>query len=722
MIFMKKILSLLVSMTMIPFIGMTAQTKTPALTLEDLVPGGETAYNYRPENLYGLQWRGDMCIKPGIDELVQVNPVNGKEETLLTLEEFNKEAQAKGGKGISSFYGVEFPFEDANVMRVATPGYIYYYNFEKKGIEAKIEIDKEAQNLTFSPETYGNMSFTKGSNLYIVGPNGTKSYEADKDGIVYGQAVHRNEFGIMGGMFWSPDGNRLAFYKMDESMVTEYPLVDIDHRIAEETPIRYPMAGMTSHKVYVGIYDLTTGKDVYLQTGDPTDRYFTNIAWSPDASKIYVMELNRDQNHAQLVRYDAATGAREAVLIEETSDKYVEPMHPIMFVKGDDSHFIYQCQRDGYNHLYLYDTDGKPVRQLTDGDWLVQDVLGFDEKGKNLFYKSTEVSPVETHLYKLNLKSGKRTRLTTDEGWHNVALSRSGKYFIDNYSSHDTPRVIEIAKTDGKGGITTLLTAADPFAGMAMPQIELGTIKAADGVTDLYYRLVKPLDFDPNKKYPVIIYVYGGPHAQLVQDTWQYAAGGWDIYMAMHGYVMFTVDNRGSENRGFDFESVTFRHLGVEECKDQMEGVKFLKSLPYVDASRIGVHGWSFGGHMTTALMLRYPDVFKAGVAGGPVIDWKYYEVMYGERYMDTPQNNPEGYKETNLNDLAGNLKGRLMIVHDYNDKTCVPQHALSFIKSCVEKRTYPDLFIYPGHDHNVLGRDRVHLYENITRYFMDHL
>ena len=250
----------------------------------------------------------------------------------------------------------------------------------------------------------------------------------------------------------------------------------------------------------------------------------------------------------------------------------------------------------------------------------------------------------------------------------------------------------------------------------------MGTIKAEDGVTDLYYRLIKPVDFDPAKKYPTVVYVYGGPHAQVVNNTWLGGARGWEIYMASKGYVMFSVDNRGSENRGLNFEQVTFRQLGVTEAKDQIKGVEFLKSLSFVDANRIGVHGWSFGGFMTTNLMLRYPDVFKVGVAGGPVIDWSYYEVMYGERYMDTPESNPEGYKESNMRLKAGNLKGHLLVIHGGVDPTCVPQHTYSFMKACVEAGKYPDLFIYPGHEHGVVGKDRVHLSNKMTQYFDEFL
>ena len=580
------------------------------------------------------------------------------------------------------------------------------------------------------------MAYTQNNNLYV----NSHAVTNEPEGIVCGQSVHRNEFGISKGTYWSPKGDLLAFYRMDESMVTQYPLVDITARTGELNNVRYPMAGMTSHKVTVGIYNPETQKTIYLNAGDPTDRYFTNISWAPDAKSLYLIELNRDQNHANLCQYNAETGERiNTFYLEEKHPKYVEPQHPILFLPWDNTKFIFQSQRDGYNHLYLADTktlaypeahsataggtyrQGCKVKQLTQGRWLVKEVLGFDEKKKELIFTATKESPLQSNLYKVNVNSGKITPLDNGKGIHRGTLSASGSYLIETYSSPEVPRSINLIATQN-GKSINLLTAEDPFKDFSMPSIEVGTIKAADGVTDLYYRIIKPADFDPNKKYPTIIYVYGGPHAQMVTGGWQNGARGWDIYMANKGYIMFTLDNRGSDNRGLEFENVTFRHLGIEEGKDQVKGVEFLKSLPYVDGNRIGVHGWSFGGHMTTALMLRYPEIFKVGVAGGPVIDWGYYEIMYGERYMDTPQSNPEGYEQCNLKNLAGNLKGHLLLIHDDHDDTCVPQHTLSFIKACVDARTYPDLFIYPTHKHNVIGRDRVHLHEKITRYFEDNL
>ncbi len=684
------------------------------LTLEELIPGGDT-YRYA-ENLYNLQWWGETCIKPEIDTLFAINPANGKEQVLTTREAVNGVLNANGIKPIQHFYSTSFPWKDKTYMLIQTAGNYLVYDWKGNKVVSSTEYPKEAANQDYNEQSE-NLAYTIGNNLYING----KQITDEKQGVVCGQSVHRNEFGIGKGTFWNPEGNKLAFYRMDESMVTEYPLVDVTARIAEANTIRYPMAGMESHQVQVGIYNPATEKTLFLNTGDATDRYFTNISWSPDSEKLYLIELNRDQNHAKLCQYNANTGELERVLLEEKHDKYVEPQNPIVFLPWNEKEFIYQSQRDGYNHLYLYNTDGKLIRQITQGAWIVQNLIGFNARTKEAIIASTEDSPLQSNLYRVNIGNGKRAVIGNHEGVHRATLSESGDYLIDTYTSPTTPRNIDIVRLkDNK--TQRLLTAANPYDGYQMPVIETGTIKAADGVTDLYYRLIKPADMDTTQKHPAIVYVYGGPHAQMVTNGFLNGARGWDIYMANKGYVMLSVDNRGSSNRGLAFENATFRQLGIEEGKDQVKGAEFLQSLPYVDGSRIGVHGWSFGGHMTTALLLRYPEIYKVGVAGGPVIDWKYYEIMYGERYMDSPESNPEGYELTNLNNEAGKLQGRLLMIHDDHDDTCVPQHALSFIKSCVDARTYPDLFIYPGHKHNVLGRDRVHLHQTITRYFEDHL
>lgn len=704
-------------------------------TLEDVIPGGNNYFNLAPKNIPGLQWWGDVCVRTDVENIVTINVRNGKETVLVTLDEVN-EALLNGEKPfqptqelkqLRTLMGASLPWGDQKVITFRQGNYMVWYDFGQKKISNLFRLNEKAANLDFCKEN-GYVAYTVESNLCIA-HEGEKDLQinpdekkADPMDIVYGQAVHRNEFGIYKGTFWSPKGNCLAFYRMDQSMVTAYPQVNTTTRIATLEPDKYPMAGMTSHKVTVGVYHIQSGKTVYLQAGDPTDRYFTNISWSPDEKSIYVIELNRDQNHSQLVRYNAETGAKEAMLFEETHPKYVEPQHPIVFLPWDSNQFIYWSQRDGFHHLYLYNKEGQLIKQLTQGDWLVQDILGFNTARKEMIIASTEISPLQTNIFSLNVKTGKRTLLGQQDGTHSARLSASGTYLIDNFTSFNVPREISILPTNGKTGVN-LLTATDPMKEQYnLPEITLGTIKAADGKTDLYYRLIKPVNFDPNKKYPAIIYVYGGPHAQLIHNNRFYDARGWDLYMAQKGYVMLTVDSRGSDNRGLEFENCTFRQLGVEEMKDQVEGAKFLQSLPYVNADKIGVHGWSFGGFMTTNLMLTYPEIFKVGVAGGPVIDWQYYEVMYGERYMDTPKTNPEGYKNSNLKLKAGNLKGRLEVIIGGADPTCVPQHSYTFLRACIDAGTHPDFFVYPEDGHNMMGRDRVHLHEHITRYFENHL
>lgn len=566
--------------------------------------------------------------------------------------------------------------------------------------------------------------FVRDHNIFYQTSVGSEPVQITTDGnrqLTYGESVHRNEFGIEGGLFLSPDKQSVAFYRMDQSMVTDYPQVNTFNRVATYEPDSYPMAGMKSHKVTVGIYTFSTGKTVWLDFGDVTDRYFTNICWSPDSKEIYLFEVNRDQTDTSLDVYDSATGKKLRTLYTEHDDKYTEPQNPVMFLPWDSKKFLMFSQKSGYMHLYLMTTEGKMLKQLTDGNFVIQEVLGFCEKTKSVIIATNEIHPLQRNLYSVDIKKGTRTLLDNGRGYHYGILSDDGEKMIDSYSTPEEPRVydiIDVVKKKRK----EFFRSEDPWKGYAVPTFKSGSIKSADGVTDLYYRMVLPPDFDEKKKYPTVVYVYGGPHARNVQAQWHWASRSWETYMAQKGYILFILDNRGSSERGKEFEQVTFRHLGVEEMKDQMCGVDFLKSLPYVDADRMGVHGWSYGGFMTISLMANYPDVFKVGVAGGPVIDWKWYEVMYGERYMDTPEQNPEGYQETSLINKAGNIKGRLQIIIGMNDPTCVPQHTLQFLDACVKAGTQPDCFFYPGEGHNMVGHASVHLHERITRYFDDFL
>ena len=698
---------------------MSSQDKL--FTLEDLNFGGTNYGNMQPKNMW-LTWWGDQLIQTDVEECYTIDAKTGKKTRLFTLDDINKWAESDDEKYVRHLMNATFPYPDKTIVQVGNRKAVILVDFKEKKVVWQDSIAGQTANdwNAVSKAT----AYVDNHQLFVVDANEQK-HQLSTDGsreIVYGQSVHRNEFGIDKGTFWSPDGQRLAFYRMDQSMVTDYPQVDIFPRSASYEPDKYPMAGMTSHKVTVGVYDLQTDKTIYLQAGDPTDRYFTNIAWSPDSKTIYMFELNRGQNDCRLVSYDAATGKKLAELYRETSDKYVEPLHPIQFLPWDSSKFIMQSQKDGYNHLYLFSQDGKLIKQLTSGKWVVMDVLGFNTKQKSILISSNETHPLHRNTFSVSVTTGKRTLLDNGRGTHNAIPSKSGQWFFDRYSEPDVPRNIDLVSTAKNHKVQSLLVSEDPWAGYQQPIFECGSIKAADGVTDLYYRMVKPADFNPGKKYPTVVYVYGGPHANNVQASWHWYSRTWETYMAQKGYIVFILDNRGSQHRGRDFEQATFHQLGQIEMQDQMKGVDYLRSLPYVDMERLGVHGWSFGGFMTISLMTNYPDVFKVGVAGGPVIDWKWYEVMYGERYMGTPESNPEGYEKCSLIPKAKNLKGKLQIITGYNDNTVVPQHCLSFLDACVKAGTQPDFFAYPGEEHNMRGHASVHLHERITQYFEDYL
>ena len=573
--------------------------------------------------------------------------------------------------------------------------------------------------------------FHKGKSLWMTCSDGSEKLIAESENpeITYGQTVSRNEFGIEGGTFWSPDRSKIAFYRKDESNVTSFPLLDITTRTGTLKEIRYPMAGMGSEVIQLGVFDIASEKVTYMKVNDfGEDRYLTNITWSPDGSKIYIQVLDRSQKHLKLNMYDASTGDLAATILTEDNEKYVEPQDPLYFIKGCSDIFIYRTSnRDGYRNLYLCDNSGN-IRRLTVVD---SDVAYLGNDGRYIYYTSAEISPVENHLFRIEIRSlkkgvakmvfGKPQQLTEEPGWHNISLSPDCSHFIDNWSALNVPRVIDLCSGDGKT-IRNLLTAQDPTMDYAYTEINLGKVKSADGQYDNYYRLIKPKDFDPSRKYPVILYVYGGPHSQMVQNTYMAQLRRWEMHMAQKGYLVYVQDNRGTQNRGLAFEQAIHRQCGQAEMADQMEGIKMLMSLPYVDKDRIGVHGWSYGGFMTISLITNYPEVFKVAVAGGPVIDWKWYEVMYGERYMDHPDVNPDGYQKTSLINKAKDLQGKLLICQGAVDPVVVWEHSLSFIRECIKNNVQVDYFPYPCAEHNVMGKDRVHLHDKITMYFEDYL
>ena len=698
------------------FLSNSAKAQDKIFTIEEAVLGG--GGKLIPKNLDQLQWVSESSYySQAVGSTIQVTDAKTN-KVVYTISKTEVDLALKSS-GLDTLKKLpRIAWLNYNNFRFNHANKFVAYDVAKKITYNLVDYDAaEMENADFT-YNYKKVAYTKGNNLYI---NDKQITFDDKPGIVNGQAVHRNEFGIVKGTFWSNDGGQLAFYHLDEHMVAEYPIYQLKTRPADARMIRYPIAGTPSHHASVGVYNTTTNSTVFLKTGEPLEQYLTNISWSPDNKSVFVAIVNRAQDHMRLNQYDAATGNFVKTLFEETDAKYVEPQHGMTFIKTDPSKFIWWSERDGYNHLYLYDVSGKLISQRTKGNWVVTDLNGFDKSGKTLFYTSTGLSPTERHLVSLNLKTNKSFQLTYRPGTHTLSLSPNGDWFIDHFQNATTPREIRIISADANKE-TVIHSAPNPLSDYKLGEITIGTLKASDG-SDLYYRLIKPVNFNPDAKYPVVVYLYNGPHLQLVNNTWLGGANLWMQYMSQHGYYVFTIDGRGSMNRGHAFEAAVHRQLGTLEMEDQLKGVEYLKSLPNVEATRIGIHGWSFGGFMTTSMMTRNAGVYKVGAAGGPVIDWGLYEIMYTERYMDTPEENPEGYKNNNLLNYTKNLKGKLLMIHGCEDDVVLWQHSLQYVEKSIKDNVPTlDYFVYPHHPHNVSGKDRVHLMDKISRYFFDNL
>ena len=743
---MKKLIFLLF-LTQIQLVG-SAQQKT--LTVEDAVLKQRTSLS--PERLSQIQWI------PGVNQFGYVGKLQGKEiliiqdaislkrDSVLGIDDFSVALKnlLPNDKGVTRFPFITWL--SPSTFRFSYANGYYFFNLGSKKINLLAHAPKEAENLDFEP-SINKLAYTLGYNLFvnqdakiqdesITSDNGqliNKGEMITTDGtygIQNGKAVHRNEFGITKGTFFSPKGSRITYYKLFEMMVSDYRLVntklnDTSHSHlgspSQTETIKYPMAGNKSHEAKLYIYDFEKKRNLEVKITGDKEQYLTNIAWSLNEDYLYIAIVNRAQNEMSLNMYDGTTGEFIKTLFTETHPKYVEPEKAMVFLKNDPSKFIWFSERDGYNHMYLYNGRGELIKQLTKGNNAVTDLLGVEPKGAFLIYNATSEDGLSKKAYKLDLKTMKSTVISGLDGQHTTLLSEDGNYAIDQLSNSTIPRRISMFDTKGKE-IGLLLNAANPLSEYKTCAIKLFQIPSTDKKVNLNCRIIYPAGFDSTKKYPVVVYVYGGPHVQLVTNNWLGGADMWLYMMAQQGYIAFTLDNRGSMNRGQEFENAVHRHLGKLELEDQLAGVGYLKSLKYVDPSRMGVFGWSFGGFMSTSLMTKTPDVFKVGVAGGPVIDWRMYEIMYTERYMDMPQENPEGYNEADLTNYAKNLKGKLLLIHGTNDDTVLWQHTLTYLKKCIDEGILIDYFVYPGHAHNVLGQDRVHLMKKITQYFKENL
>jgi dipeptidyl-peptidase 4 len=690
------------------------------LTLDDALLKARTTL--APENLKGLQFiygtTHYVYLKKIAGEEVWVKgSIKDAEKPLLNMTQAQEYfSNAQTGK-LASMPTINFA--SGKQWTAIYQGYKIAYNPITK--KQTVLVDKSlSQKTNLDIAVNGNAAYLENDNL-IVTANGSTT-QVTKDGskdIVYASSVHRDEFGINKGTFWSADGKQLAFYRMDQGMVTDYPIIDWSKNPAVNENIKYPMAGGKSHHVTLGVYNCETKNTIYIKTGEPAEQYLTNIAWHPNGQYIFIAIVNRAQNEMKLNVYNATTGNFIKTLFTETDEKYIEPLVPMqIFNYNKKDQFIWQSNKEGFNNLYLYDMDGLLIKKITTSNTDVLENKGFDSKIENLFYITTDNKGLTKKLYRYNFKTDTNILLTTTDGVHSVQISTDGSTIIDNYSNIKSPRVIQLInnKTTKK-----LLEATSPLAAYEETIMDLFVAKNRHG-DELNVKTYYPQNYNKDNKYPTIVYWYGGPHAQMVTNSWNAGAGDyWFKYMAQQGFIVIVPDVRGSDNRGKAFEQAMFREAGKVQMEDLEDILKYYDNAG-VDKTKMGLFGWSFGGFMTTNFVLNHPGVFKAAVAGGPVMDWSLYEIMYTERYMDTPQENPDGYAATNLINQVGKLKDKLLLIHGLQDPVVVQQHSVNFIKAAVDKGVQVDYMIYPGHEHNVSGKDRLHLYQKISSYFIDHL
>lgn len=691
------------------------------LTIADAVNKGRSAL--APANLSQLQWipGAEAFAYVAQNRAVRVAAQTLRTDTLDLLPLINAQLKLAERPPLAR---LAIRWADSEHVRFQTSGESWTFSLADGQIRLVNAWPQDAQNLDLHENTQ-NAAYTRNGGLYFsAGMSERLIAQSEKPGIVYGESVHRNEFGIKKGTFWSPSGRSIAFYRMDESMVATYPIYELDSMPAVGRLIRYPFSGAQSHHVTVGVYHLDSGKTIWLDTGQPAEQYLTNIAWTPDESGILVAVINRDQNHMQLRLYDAQNGAPLRTLFEEKSETWTEPENPAVFVPGREDHFLWESERDGLNRLYLYDLEGRLLRQISRGDGPVTQFYGFSADGQYCFYQEADATAMNRLLVRAPLYNRSLpTPLTRDQGVHHALISPSGDHLLDLYSNPNTPRIIRLISTKNTDVKKTIFEAPNPLADYKTGLTRLLAIPSPGGFA-LNARMILPPDFDAAKRYPAIVYVYNGPHVQLVSNAWLAGAEVWMHYMAQEGFVIFTLDGRGSAHRGHAFESAIYRRLGDAEIEDQLAGLAYLRDQPFIDPKRIGVYGWSYGGFMATSLMTR-PEAkgaFKCGVAGGPVIDWSMYEIMYTERYMDTPEQNPEGYRKSNLLNYVDNLDGRLLMIHGGADDVVLWQHSLLYVRECVRKGKQLDYFVYPHHLHNVSVPERAHLFEKIERFFKENL
>jgi len=569
------------------------------------------------------------------------------------------------------------------------------------------------------------VSFVRDDNLWVVSVGSgrataltTDGSESLRDGRL--DWVYPEELEIHTAYWWSPDSSQLAYLQMDEHAVTRYPLVNNLSRTGEIHWTRYPTAGSPNPIVRLGVVPVRGGPTRWMETGSDTDVYLARVTWLPSGKQLALERLNRAQTRLDLLIVDSTTGRSRTVLTD--TDKYWINLSDDPYFFHDGKRFLWSSERSGFRHLYLYETSGRTLNQLTGGDWAITQVAGVDERQGLVYFVGTKKSVLERQLYRVSLDGSGPVPITTVAGTHEITMAPGEASFLDEYSNAMTPPREEIDRADGTQLAILDANRVPELAEFHLSPIEFLTVPAADG-TPLDAMMIKPPDFDPARRYPVLIDTYGGPTAQLVRDVWGGRRFLWHEFMAQHGYIIFSLDNHGSSGRGHAFETPVYQHFASIELADQLAGVRHLRSLPYVDPARIGIWGWSYGGHMTLQAMLRAPDVFRAGIAVAPVTDWRMYDTIYTERYMGTPQENPEGYTTSSPITYASQLKGKLLIAHGTGDDNVHFANTAELIEKFIQAGKYAEVMLFPGRGHSISDTPaQLELFRRMTDFLVHNL
>ena len=705
----------------------SSQTK---LTLEDIFHSNK----FVEKKLENVQWVPDDSAftftktnpKTGLSDIYKYD-VRSKKDSLIMngnsliynghIVSLNSYSFSNNGRFLL------FSGPERKIWRYSTYAAYYVFDLSNKKIFPLAGGSPYLRNVKFSPDNK-YVGYVYNSNIYVVNLNTENTQQITNDGnknILNGifDWVYEEEFSLIDAWRWSLDGRKIAFWRLDQTKVKEFFLDDEMSQYNVITPLKYPKVGEQNSIVKIGVYDLKEDKITWMDIGSETNIYIPRIYWTNTSNKLAIMRLNRRQNHLELLLANSGTG-QSNVIISDSNNTWINAEHDILFLQKKDE-IIWTSESSGFNHAYLYNYNGKLLNQITKGNWDVTSVEAVDEKKGFLYFYGKKDSPIGQNIYRINLNGENLERISQGNGWHEATFSPHCKYFIDEFSSASSLTTTSLRNADGST-ITKLADNDDILTGYDLSFPQFSSFVTSDGV-GLNYYMVKPKDFDPNKKYPVIVFGYGGPESQTVINEWYRTRELWHEFMAQNGYIIFCVDNRGTGGRGKQFKDFAYGDMSKWAVHDQIEGARFLSSLPYIDSSRIGFWGWSGGGYLTLMMLTRGADYFSTGVSVAPVSDLRLYDDIWTERYMGFQDENEAGYEAANALNYAGLLKGHLLIVHGTGDDNVHFQNTLQMINELQKNLKQFDIMIYPDKRHSIYGRDtQLHLFTLISNYFFDHL